>query len=115
MKKKLFRIKLFANAKNAAEAVVLIAAKVNAGASKATLKDLKSLGEGLCQTSPEINPPTTFEMLDENTLCIDTKINGAYEPAAIIEEVEIWEIVEPKEEDDLNGLFTSENEKEGVI
>lgn len=92
--KKQFRIRLFNHAKHAAEMVAIMAAKVNSGESHATLKDLKLVGEGLVETFPALNPQTTFTLTDGLTLCIDVKIEGNFEPAAIIEEIEIFELNE---------------------
>jgi len=99
--KKQFKVQLFSEQNYAAELLVLAAARSNAGWAKTDLQMLKSMGEGMKETFPDLHPqPTTFELID-NRLHIDCKGLNGWEQAAIIEEVEVFEIhagFEEKEE-----------------
>jgi len=102
MKKKQYRVQLFVASNHAAESLILAAARSNSGWAKMDLKGLKTIGEGMQETFPQLHlQPVTFELID-NRLHIDVKGLHGWEQAAIIEEVEIFEPV-------------FEEEKEGII
>lgn len=93
MKKNYYRLQLFGDAPQAAKAVVLKAAQCNAGVEIYDLQGLAAYGNGYNQKLAAGYEETQFEIIGENLLHIDCKLNGSYETVAIIEEIEIWEPV----------------------
>jgi len=85
-----FNIQLFNGITSAGEAVILAAAKCNGGQAKLNLEQLKSLGDGLKLPDEK----TTFEIIGDDRLHIDTKVNGSYETVGIIELVEVYDLEE---------------------
>ena len=114
MKKTKFNVQLFDNAPKCAQAVILEAAKSNGSDFPFSLNELAAFGSAYNHKTSDSFVETQFELIGDNKLHIDSLVNGIWENVAIIELVEVWETEQPSE-DDLNGLFTSENEKEGVI
>jgi hypothetical protein len=53
---------------------------------------------------------TQVEQIGEHTLHIDTRVNGSYETVCIIEEIEIWEVVnEIEDEESVSILAGTKN------
>ena len=110
---KQFKVQLFTASNYGAEQMVLAAARSNSGFAPLTIESLTELGKGMQEQLPQVfDLKTTFELID-NRLHIDCKGLNGWEQAAIIEEVEVFEMPTVN---DLNGLFTStKEEKEEVI
>ena len=92
-----YRLKLFPGANIAADKAILAAATSNGGNGGLSLKNIKAIGEA------ENCPDTSFEIIGETKMHIDTKIGNGWETVAIIEQVQIMEIQETV--DDLPNYF----------
>lgn len=103
MKKKQFKLSLFNTSIEVVNSLIIGAAAHNGGMAETTLKNLKAMGEGLQQ---QFKSPIemSFELVGENQLCIDAKINDIWQPIAVIEMVEVFEIVNVPEENE-NAIF----------
>lgn len=99
MKKKKFNVSLFSTSVEVVNSLIIGAAAHNGGIAETTLQNLKTMGEGL-QRQFKSKIDTTFELVGENQLCIDAKIKGNWQPIAVIEMVEVFEIPKGKNDDD---------------
>ena len=99
-----FRIQLFDGANSACETAVIQAAKSNGGDKNLTIKEIATITEGERLKWQILCPDTTVQIIDDNLLHIDSKINGQYKTVCIIENVEVLEL---KNENDIPvELFT---------
>jgi hypothetical protein len=89
--KKQFKLQLFDNAPKCAQAVILTAAKSNGSISPSSLQELAEYGKAYNEKADFV--PTQFEIVGENKLHIDSLISDKWECVAIIEEVEVFEII----------------------
>ena len=111
MKKKL-NVKILKNGSESPDILRIIGSH-NGGEVPICLEDLISWGQCRRALYPLGNNGLAIERTDtESTLSVTE--DGGETFTMLIEEVEINELAENKA-DDLKGLFTSENEKEGVI
>jgi hypothetical protein len=95
MKTKQFRVQLLPGSNEVANQAAIYACEANGDSLKMELGILgvkafsKLMAMGLQDTV------TQCELIGENTLHIDTKINGSYETVCIIEEIEVFELMKP--------------------
>jgi hypothetical protein len=104
MKKKQFRIRLFDGANKLAEMVVLEAAKNNARSENSSMPLLYAFAWTLKTVGRD--DETQVEQIGEYTLHIDVKVNGNYETVCIIEEIEIWEVVNDIEDEEATAILS---------
>lgn len=105
--KKQFRLSLFAHANLAAETIVLNAARSNSGYIPLTLQQLVDIGKQVAILTPDHHKGTSFEVVGENTLHIDTLVNGNYETVCIIEEIKVFEVYAKNDDERVNVLAAS--------
>lgn len=89
-----FRIQLFDGANSTCEALVILAAQSNGGQRELSLKQIKTVADGQIIAYPTLNKDTTAEMIGDNLLHIDTKVDNEYKTVCIIEEVEVMELAD---------------------
>lgn len=98
--KNYFRIELYKGANTIAEKAALAAAFINGGAYDLDLENIATLAKAEKENSPW---KTTVELIGNNILHIDTKIDGNWKTICCITKIEIWETA--KSADDLKGIF----------
>lgn len=91
MKKTKFHVQLFEGANKTAEDIALEAARYNAADKGLTIPFLHAFGLTIKTLSND--EKTSVELVGENTLHVDTKINDKWETVCIVEEIEVFELV----------------------
>jgi hypothetical protein len=96
MKRNIYRVSLFPNSNSMCDTIALFAAGFNGGKNAYTLEDLRVTAQGYKMLYPSLSDECNVELIGENTLHIDRKVNDQYETVLSIEQVEILELELPK-------------------
>ena len=94
MKKTMFRISLFSGSNPCCDKAILAAALCNGQYHSLGVDEIKKHAEQEKKDNPESNQNTSIELIRDNLLHIDTKVDGEYKTVCIIEQVEVFELVE---------------------
>lgn len=105
MKRNQFRIQLFEGANKTAELVALEAAKYNGKKDSLSVALLYAFAMTVNTLGGDAD--TSIELVGENELTVDTKINGEWETVCLIQEIEILEMVKIVDEDDIKAEILS--------
>ena len=106
MKRTHFRIRLFPAANKVAELTALKAAQFNADIEEFDINLLFAFGTTVKELGEEKNS-TTVEMVGENQLIVDCKVNGNWVQGLIIDQVEVFENLHFIDEDDIKADILS--------
>ena len=87
-----YNVSLFKGSNSVAETIVVSAAKSNGGLLNLSLANLKTIGEADVLKWPQLNGETSIEVIGDNLLHVDCKLNGSYETVCVIELVEVAEL-----------------------